>query len=69
MLEKLNTVLLSENCPRMVLLSITGQVIGLIILRWLLGKGRKSMAIYRISYGKIDLYDLFLVRVESLCTE
>ena len=41
MLEKLNTVLLSENCPRMVLLSITGQVIGLIILRWLLGKGRK----------------------------
>ena len=41
MLGKLNTVLLSENCPRMVLFSITGQVIGLIILRWLLGKGRK----------------------------
>ena len=50
MLEKLSTVLLAETCPRMVLLSITGQVIGLIVLRWLLGKGRN-----------VERYILFLV--------
>ena len=64
MLEKLNTVLLSENCPRMVLLSITGQVIGLIILRWLLGKGRKvwryivfmGRSIFTIYFGTGESY-------------
>ena len=50
MLEKLNTVLLSETCPRMVLFSVAGQAIGLIVLHWLLGKGRKT-----------EQYILFLV--------
>ena len=43
MLEKLSMILLSETCPRMVLFSIMGQIGGMIILYWMLGKPRKQV--------------------------
>ena len=43
MLEKLSVILLSETCPRMVLFSIMGQIGGMIILYWMLGKPRKQV--------------------------
>ena len=43
MLEKLSMILLSETCPRMVLFSIMGQIGGMFILYWMLGKPRKQV--------------------------
>ena len=43
MLEKLSVILLSETCPRMVLFSIMGQIGGMFILYWMLGKPRKQV--------------------------
>ena len=43
MLERLSVILLSETCPRMVLFSIMGQIGGMIILYWMLGKPRKQV--------------------------
>ena len=43
MLEKLSVILLSETCPRMVLFSVMGQIGGMIILYWMLGKPRKQV--------------------------
>ena len=43
MLEKLSMILLSETCPRMVLFSIMGQIGGMSILYWMLGKPRKQV--------------------------
>lgn len=43
MLEKLSMILLSETCPRMVLFSIMGQIGGMLILYWMLGKPRKQV--------------------------
>lgn len=41
--EKLSTVLLSETCLRMVLFSITGQMGGMVILYWMLGRPQKPV--------------------------
>ena len=43
MLERLSVILLSETCPRMVLFSIMGQIGGMFILYWMLGKPRKQV--------------------------
>lgn len=43
MLETLSMILLSETCPRMVLFSIMGQIGGMFILYWMLGKPRKQV--------------------------
>ena len=66
MLEKLSMILLSETCPRMVLFSIMGQIGGMFILYWMLGKTAKAGALHQLYVFKGRLYDLFYLWPEFI---